>query len=275
MNQSIGAGSTLTQAFEKHSRVFPEFFTKMIRVGETTGRLEQVAASLSSYYEQRYDIARTARHELYPILAYFGLLMGAILVIESIKNPTAALEKYSETLPWVILAGMAVWAAYYFSQGFRDALGRLLFHVPFVNRLARKFSLSKFCEGMRLASEAGLDVNAAIKLSAEGAGNAAFRKRVLRACDHIEKGASISESLERTAVFPLQALQMFTVGEETGKLHEAMGHVSKHARGEALAALRTALVLGIRALYVLLLIYIAFKVVGFWTGHYRRILEGL
>ncbi len=272
VNQSIASGSTLAQSIEMHSHAFPDFFRKMMRVGEETGRLEQVASSLSSYYEQRCDIARAARHELYRVFAYMVVLMAAIMFIEWITRGLGGLESGSDALAWVALAGIALFGAYYFSRPFRDGVGALMFHLPFVGRLVKKFSLSKFCEGMRLGSEAGLDVNAAIRLSADAAGNAAFRKRALRAIEHIERGATISESLDRTGVFPLEAVQIFVSGEETGRLHEAMAHVSRFTREEALAALRTTLLLSIRALYLLLIVYIAFKVVAFWVAYYSRIL---
>ena len=272
VNQSIESGATLAQAFEKHDRVFPDFFRKMIHVAESTGRLEQVAASLSEYYEGRYAVSRAARQELYPVVGYFALLMAAVLFIEWILGGAAALKNYTDILAWVILVGMAVWGAYFFSSGFRDAVGSLLFHAPFVQRLVRKFCLSKFCEGMQLASEAGLDVREGISLSAEGAGNAAFRKRALRARESIDKGCSISEALEKTGLFPFEAMQMFIVGEQTGKLHEAMGHVSKLAREQAVTNLRLTLVFAIRGLYVLIIIYIGFVVVSFYSRIYSGIL---
>jgi len=274
VNRSIGSGSTLSQAFEKHGRILPDFFTKMISVGESTGRLEDVTSSLSSYYEQRYAIARAVRGELYPIVFYLGFLMLLILSIEWLTGGAAALEGYADTTAWGLLAAMAVWATYHFSRGFRDALGSLLLHFPLVNRLVRKLCLSKFCEGMKLASESGLDIGTAIRLSAEASGNAAFRKRTQGALEHIEKGSSISEAMERTGVFPFEAIQMFTVGEETGKLHEAMGHVSKLAREEALQTLRVTMVLGVRAIYTLGILYCAYRVLRFWAAYYHGILGG-
>lgn len=274
VKQSISSGSTLTQAFEKHGRILPDFFTRMISVGERTGRLEEVTSSLSSYYEHRYATSRTVKKELYPIVVYFGVLMLLILVIERIMGGPEALGRYTDALAWVAMGGMAVWGAYYFSGGFRDAIGSLLFHLPFVGRLVRKLCLSRFSEGMRLASETGLDISSAIKLSSESSGNPAFRKCALRASEYIEKGSSISESLEKTGVFSFAAIQMFTVGEETGKLHEAMGHVSKHAREEALTTLHLTMVLGVRAFYILGVLYFAYKILSFWSKIYGGWLSG-
>jgi type II secretory pathway component PulF len=271
VNKSISAGSTLTQALEKQSHVFPDFFIKMIHVGESTGRLEHVAASLASYYEKRYEIAREARRELYPILAYFSLLLVALLFVLYIIGDLATLRTSADVAAWTLLIGMTLWAAYYFSRSFRQAMGTALFHIPFVHRLVRKFCLSKFCEGMELAWGAGMEVRTAITLSAEAAGNAAFRKRVLRARNSIEHGALVSQALQKTGVFPFEAVQIFTVGEETGKLHESMKNVARLAREQATEQLRLTLVLGIRAIYVVGILYIGFVIISF----YSRIYSGL
>lgn len=276
VKESISSGSTLTQAFEKHGRILPDFFTKMISVGERTGRLEEVTSSLSSYYEYRYETSRTVKKELYPIVVYFAVLMALVVFIGWVsastpENRKAVLQRYTHALAWIAMGGMALWGAYHFSQGFRDAIGSLLFHLPFVGRLVRKLCLSRFSEGMQLASETGLDIGSAIKLSSESSGNPAFRKRALRASEYIEKGSSISEALEKTGVFSFEAIQMFTVGEETGKLHEAMGHVSKHAREEALTTLHLTMVIGVRLFYILGVLYFAYKVLSFWTSYYQGI----
>jgi type II secretory pathway component PulF len=274
VKRSIASGSTLTQAYEKHRRIFPSFFTKMIGVGERTGKLEAVTDSLASYYEHRYEINRAMKKELVPILIYFWLLMMLVLAIERILGGPGALQKYLDVSAWAALLALSLGSAYYFFPRFRAALGSLLFDLPFIGRLVRKFCLSRFSEGMRLASEAGLDINSAIKLSSESSGNSAFQKRALRAMEYIEKGSSISEALDKTGVFSFEAIQMFIVGEETGKLHDAMGHVSKHSREDALTTLHITMVMGVRAFYVLGILYFAYKIVTAWSKIYGGWLSG-
>jgi len=274
MKKSIASGSTLTQAFERHRHLFPDFFTKMIGVGEHTGKLEDVTKSLASYYEQRYEISRALRKELFIILPYFAVLMLLVLFVERILRGPAALQGYLDVFGWIALIAVALFAAYYFSFGFRNAVGAALFHLPFIGRLVKKLALSRFSEGMRLASEAGLDIGSTIRLSSESSGNFVFRKRALRAAEYIEKGSSISEALDKTGVFPFEAIQMFIVGEETGKLHESMGHVSRLAREQALFNLHVTMVLGVRALYVCGVLYVAFKIVSFWSAIYGGLLGG-
>jgi type IV pilus assembly protein PilC len=272
IKESVGAGSTLTQAFEKHPRIFPEFFTRMILVGERTGRLEQVAASIASYYERRYAIAREVKRELIPIVGYFGLLIVAIHFVLYIIGDRVALRTSADVLAWSILLVLGIWAAYYFSAAVRDGVHSALFYIPLIERLVRKFCLARFTEVMELAWGAGMDATTAVTLAAEGAGNPVFRNRALRAREHIERGETVSQALQKTGVFPFEAIQLFEVGEETGKLHESMGNVAKLAREQATETLRLTLVLGIRALYVLGIIYIGFVIIRLYMTVYSGIL---
>jgi type II secretory pathway component PulF len=272
IKESIGGGSTLAQAFEKHTRIFPEFFTRMIQVGESTGHLEQFAASIASYYERRYAIAREVKRELIPIVGYFGLLIVGIHFVLYIIGDTVALRTSADVLAWSILLVMGIWAAYYFSKAVRNAVHSALFHVPLIERLVRKFCLARFSETMEFAWGAGMDVTTAVNLAAESAGNPAFRKRALRAREYIERGDTVSQALQKTGVFSFEAIQLFEVGEESGRLHESMGNVAKLAREQATETLRLTLVLGIRAIYTLGVIYIGFVIIRLYMTVYSGIL---
>ena len=272
MKESIAAGATLTQAFEKHDRIFPEFFTRMIQVGENTGHLEQVAARTASYYERQYEIAREVKGELIPILGYFALLIAAIHSVLYIIGDRVALRTSADVLAWSLLFLMAIWAAYYFSRGVRDAVRSALFYIPLIERLVRKFCLARFGETMEFAWGAGMEVTTAVNLAAESAGNPVFRKRALRAREHIERGDTVSQALEKTGVFPFEAIQVFEVGEETGRLHESMGNVAKLAREQATETLRLTLVLGIRIIYVLGIICIGFVIIRMYMKVYGGLL---
>ncbi|MDP2897034.1 MAG: type II secretion system F family protein [bacterium] len=272
MKESIGAGSTLTQAYEKYNRIFPEFFTRMIQVGESTGHLEQAVASVASYYDRRYAIAREVKRELIPIVGYFGLLIVAIQFVLYIIGDMVTLRTSGDVLAWGLLLVMVVWASYYFSRPVRDGVHSALFYVPLIQRLVRKFSLAKFTEAMGFAWGAGMDVTTAVNLAAESAGNPVFRKRALRARDYIERGDTVSQALQKTGVFPFEAIQIFEVGEETGRLHESMGNVAKLAREQATETLRLTLVLGIRAIYTLGVIYIGFVIIRLYMTVYGGLL---
>ena len=49
--EDVKSGFLLSDALDKHKKVFPHFFRSMVRVGELSGKMEQVFGSLADYYE--------------------------------------------------------------------------------------------------------------------------------------------------------------------------------------------------------------------------------
>ena len=80
-------GATLFSAMEETGR-FPDYACGLMKVGEQTGRIEEVLASLASYYEGRERLGRRVRSALlYPavmlllMLAVIGVLLVRVLPI--------------------------------------------------------------------------------------------------------------------------------------------------------------------------------------------------
>lgn len=83
--ESVKGGSTISSAFEKIPEI-PVLITQMIRVGETSGRLDSVLGNISKFYQREVDFAFENLVALIePALIIFlgigvGLLVAAVLV---------------------------------------------------------------------------------------------------------------------------------------------------------------------------------------------------
>lgn len=49
--EDVKAGKLLSEALDKHKRVFPDFFRSMVRVGELSGAIDRVLVSVADYFE--------------------------------------------------------------------------------------------------------------------------------------------------------------------------------------------------------------------------------
>ena len=82
VKKGVFSGEPLSQLFEKTPAIFESSFTSMVNVGERTGNMEEMFASIASYYEEEMDITigkLTAMLE--PIMIVFmGATVGFILV---------------------------------------------------------------------------------------------------------------------------------------------------------------------------------------------------
>ncbi|QQG45679.1 MAG: type II secretion system F family protein [Candidatus Sungiibacteriota bacterium] len=83
--ESVKAGSTISTAFEKTSEI-PVLVTQMIRIGETSGRLEFILSSISKFYQREVDSTLENLVALIePALIIFlgvgiGILVASVLV---------------------------------------------------------------------------------------------------------------------------------------------------------------------------------------------------
>ena len=84
--ESVKAGNTISSAFEKTPEI-PALVTSMIRIGETSGRLDFILASVARFYQREVDTAVDSLVSLIePLLILF--LGGAVaILVASIMIP--------------------------------------------------------------------------------------------------------------------------------------------------------------------------------------------
>ena len=76
MGQQLDEGSTFADAIEK-TGLFPEYAVRMIRAGESTGKLEEVLYSLSAYYRDQNTITEKLRS----VIIYPAVMLVLIIIV--------------------------------------------------------------------------------------------------------------------------------------------------------------------------------------------------
>ena len=81
IKKGVFSGETLTALFAKE-KIFPPTFSQLISVGEQTGSLDSMFASVAKYYEEEFDTAVSNLSSLIePIMiALMGLLIGGLML---------------------------------------------------------------------------------------------------------------------------------------------------------------------------------------------------
>ena len=81
IKKGVFSGETLTALFSKE-KIFPPTFSQLISVGEQTGSLDSMFASVAKYYEEEFDTAVSNLSSLIePIMiAFMGLLIGGLML---------------------------------------------------------------------------------------------------------------------------------------------------------------------------------------------------
>jgi len=93
----IGKGTKLSDNLEQYPKLFPKMTTRMVRVGEESGRLEETLLYLAGFYEVEVDTAtKFLATAIEPILLIFiGLTVGflALSIITPIYNITGNIRR--------------------------------------------------------------------------------------------------------------------------------------------------------------------------------------
>ena len=239
--EDVKSGVVLSEAVDKHSKVFPDFFRNMLYVGEVSGKLDKVFASLAEYYEQDTAIKRKTMSALsYPIMLgvmAIGIVIlmltfivptfrGALSSLDVPLSPfTQAVYNVSDFMlaNWLyILAGVCVLAIAFiiFKKIPAGAffIDRLKLKLPVVKKVQVDLITARFARSFALMLTSGVDIVEALDSVKIIIGNKDAELRFNKAANDVKHGSRLSEAFEKYGLFPVVMLQMIAVGERTATL---------------------------------------------------------
>ncbi len=262
LRESLDAGRELSAAMRRHPTVFSSFYTSMVRVGEMTGRLEEVFLRLFDYMEFDREMRERIRTALrYPIFVVVTMVV-AIAIINMFVIPAFAkvYAGFKAELPamtklliatsnftvqyWslilvVILAAGVAFKMYTGTPNGRYQWDRFKLRIPIAGQIILKGTLARFARSFALSSRSGVPIVQALSVVAQTVDNSYIGSRVEQMRDGVERGESILRTAVTTGVFTPVVLQMVAVGEETGELDDLMDEIAQMYEREVEYELKT------------------------------------
>lgn len=292
----IEAGSTLSQAVGKHEKVFSVLFVSMIKAGEESGALPTVLARLSTYLEGRDELVRKIRSaSTYPIFiaGFFALAVVAIMFF-LIPRFESIFADFDMTLPpltqFLIVTSrfmghniiieliLLIGGSYAFFKWKSTPAGKEKFDgwmlkAPILGKLIQKAAVARFSSTLGTLLDNGVTVVAALEIVGDSSGNVVVKKAVDNVCLGVVNGATISEKLSETQIFPKMVVSMVSAGESSGNLPEMLDKVSDFYTKEVDAAIsgltamiEPALIVGLGAVVTVVVLAIYLPIFQMATG---------
>ncbi len=251
LSADIDAGLTLSQALEKHGKIFSEFFVNMVRSAEVTGRMEEVMTFLADYLEKEAVLLSKVRNALiYPVIvvALFIIVAGLMLttVIPQVKP---IFEEAGVQLPfftkilllsgdfllnwwWALIMGVAVLfflvLDYLETEEGKAVFDQFRVEVPVIGNLFRKLYVARFAEALSVLLKGGVPVAQAIEIAGHTIGNYVYQDLLHEAAEGVRRGELLSQIFEKSQVyFPPLVAQMIAIGETTGRLDDMLSRISR------------------------------------------------
>lgn len=262
LRESLDAGRELSVAMRRHPKVFSEFYLSMVRVGEMTGRLEEVFLRLFDHMEfEREMRARVKSATRYPIFVITAMVIAIVIVnIFVIPQFVKVFESFHAELPLMtrlLIASSAFMVAYWMQLavvtvgaivGLRAWIGtaagryrwdRFKLKFPIAGKIIQKATLARFARSFSLSSRSGVPIVQALTVVSQTVDNSFLGRRVERMRDSVERGDSILRTAVASKVFTPVVIQMIAVGEESGSLDELMDEIAQMYEREVDYELKT------------------------------------
>ena len=250
VRHSLESGIELSICFAQQSSVFDNFYVSMVRVGEMTGRLDDVFMRLFKHIEfeqyMRQQVKSALRYPGFVILA----MVVAIGVINTMVVPAFAgvFKSFGAELPlatrilvaasdftlkygWLVtgasVAGFFQLRRWIARPAGRRAWDRLVLRLPLAGRIVQKATLARFARSFSLAIKSGVPIEQALSVVSQTVDNAWISRKVDGMRDAVERGDTILRAAIASGVFTPVVLQMIAVGEETGAIDELMDEIAE------------------------------------------------
>jgi len=246
---SLDAGRELSSAMHNHPAVFSGFYVSVVRVGETTGQLDEAFNRLFGYLEFEREVRDRIKTALrYPMIVIFAIAVAIGIVnffvipafakiFEASKVPLPLLTRVLVATSNAFLAywpialaamvvGVIAFISYTSTERGRYNWDRVKLRIPVAGNIIFKATLSRFARAFAIASRAGVPIVQGLTVVASVVDNAYLARRVEQMREGVERGESILRTAVAAGVFTPVVLQMIAVGEETGELDDLLNEVA-------------------------------------------------
>ncbi len=262
LRDRIAAGIGLADAMREQPGVFDELTITITEVGENSGTLDTVLAQLAGFKQRSQQFkGRVANALIYPcIVLLLGVAVSLFLMTFVLPNMLNALIEADRELPlitrlvkscsdfliyrwWLIVAAVAVGGlgliAISRSGHCRYQWHRVQLRLPAIGMLIRKQAIARVAMVIATLMRSGVEFVRAIQIAQRTTHNLALRQ-ALRQCEAaVHAGQDIADGLEDTGAFPPTVLQIFSVGQQSGKLESMLDRLaSDYDQQVALASQR-------------------------------------
>jgi type IV pilus assembly protein PilC len=263
VRKSVESGMSLSDALQRHPKVFSELYVAMVRAGETGGFLESTLSRVADHLEADEQLRRQVKSAMvYPsvVLSFAGIILIAMVtfivpvfakVFKENGSQLPGLTRFTLSVSDVVrgyphvLIGIAGAAAFMFvrwktSESGRAGWDRMKLKFPLkIGEIAQKIALARWSRTLSSLVTAGVPMLEAISVTGKTSGNKTIEKAMESVRASVQSGGTINDALKREPVFPPLVHHMVGVGEETGGLEQTLSKVADFYEDEVDAAVKS------------------------------------
>jgi type IV pilus assembly protein PilC len=258
----VEAGLLLSDALERHPKIFNPLYVAMVRAGEAGGVLESSLLRVADQLEKDASLRRQVRSAtIYPTLV-ITFAIGVMLALVAFLIPVFqnVFKQFGGHLPtltqfmvgmssvirhqWYLVIAIVVGVVFSFLKWKKTKTGRaqwdrVKLRIPLkIGDVVQKVALARWSRTLSSLTSAGVPIMQALEITGKTAGNAVVEESMGTVIDSVKSGGTISQPLRGSRVFPPMVSQMVAVGEETGALDAMLSKIADFYEDQVDAAIK-------------------------------------
>jgi type IV pilus assembly protein PilC len=263
VRQDVESGSSLSDALERHPKVFNVLYVSMVRAGETGGFLDATLIRVSEHLEAEDRLRRQVKSAMvYPtvVLSFAMIVLLALVTfivpvfanvfkengseLPGLTRFTLGVSDFVRTYPYVLIGGfvgtIVGFKRWKSSKRGRAQWDRIRLRMPMqIGTIVQKIALARWSRTLSSLVTAGVPMLEAISVTGRTAGNTVVERAMESVRASVASGGTIQAALKKEPIFPGLVHHMVGVGEETGGLETTLAKVADFYEDEVDAAVKS------------------------------------
>jgi type IV pilus assembly protein PilC len=237
----ITKGISFSDALSLYPSIFSDFFRSMVKVGEETGTMENVLTISVDQMQKEYDLNSKVKGAMvYPTVIFIAMLgVGALMLVTIVPQLASTFKDMGAELPvatqlviasgdflkeqWLIVIGSIFLIVFGFLRLLKTPLGKRVFdtislRAPIFSQIVKNVNAAFTVRNLSSLIGSGVSLPRALEVTSGTVGNVYYRDALLAVKEQVKKGEKFSDAIARySSIYPITAIQMIAVGEETGE----------------------------------------------------------
>ena len=248
MYESVKSGKLLSEAMEKHNKIFDSVMINLVRMGEKTGGLQEAFRNIYENLKWNANIRRkTIKAIRYPIFSLVIMIIVAGIMLkvvvpkvtkfimdQGIKIPTYTItliktsEFFQKYFFKMILFGIILFILIKILSRIKSVryyVDLIKLKIPLIGNIIIKIEMSKFTKFFGVTFASGIPILDCLTISSDIVTNTVLKDEIIRVRQDVSDGSSVSSAISTSLFFPSMVIRMLKIGEDSGNMTDAMANI--------------------------------------------------
>ncbi len=250
VRDDVNGGASLSAAFARWPRIFPQLMISLVQAAEESGTLGLMLGRISKYLGKEIKTARQIKGALtYPcVMIVFALAITIFLLTVILPRFAKIYAQRSAALPgptqflltvsniwrehWMIIVPSVVAVGIAIMFGVRTAPGRriadwLRLKIPIIGDMYTQLYLTRSSRTLATLLSAGVDLMRAITITRGVTDNVYYKDLWDHCLEYLESGQPLHQCMRHNDLLPANIVQMVAAGEQAGRLAWVMERIGE------------------------------------------------